>query len=204
MWEYEQALWSQGVQLVAGVDEAGRGALYGDVVAACVVLPPGISIPGVDDSKKLTPKRREALFDEICAKALAIGIGRVDEKQIDRLNIRQATRLAMRLAVESLSVRPEHLLIDAEQVEMALPQWSIIRGDQLSLSIAAASIVAKVTRDRLCQQWEERDPGYGIAQHKGYATAYHRQQLLLRGPSPHHRVSFLGKIFKKIGEMGHA
>ena len=112
--------------------------------------------------------------------------------------------MAMRQAVENLSVCPQYVLIDAEQIDSPLPQWSIIRGDQLSQSIAAASIVAKVTRDRLCRQWEERDPGYGIAKHKGYATAYHRQQLLLRGPSPHHRRSFLGKILQEIGEADHA
>jgi len=203
MWEYEERLWAQGIELIAGVDEAGRGALYGDVVAACVVLPPGVTIAGVDDSKKLTPKRREELFEEICEKALAIGISCVDEQEIDRINIRQATRLAMRQAVERLAVRPQHLLIDAEQIDVSLPQWSIIRGDQLSQSIAAASIVAKVTRDRLCKQWDVRDPGYGIARHKGYATAFHRQQLLLLGPSPHHRRSFLGKIFQEIGEVNH-
>ncbi len=204
MWPYEERLWREGLEWVAGVDEAGRGALYGDVVAACVILPPGTDIPGIDDSKKLTPKQREALYEEICAKAVAIGIGRVDEQQIDRWNIRQATRMAMRQAVECLAVRPQHLLIDAEQIDLPLPQWSIVRGDQLSLAIAAASVVAKVTRDRLCLQWEERDPGYGIARHKGYATAYHRQQLLLRGPSPHHRRSFLGKILQEIGEADHA
>lgn len=203
MWEYEERLWAQGIELIAGVDEAGRGALYGDVVAACVVLPPGVTIAGVDDSKKLTPKRREELFEEICEKALAIGISCVDEQEIDRINIRQATRLAMRQAVERLAVRPQHLLIDAEQIDVSLPQWSIIRGDQLSQSIAAASIVAKVTRDRLCKQWDVRDPGYGIARHKGYATAFHRQQLLLLGPSPHHRRSFLSKIFQEIGEVNH-
>ena len=204
MWSYEEQLWSQGIEWIAGVDEAGRGALYGDVVAACVILPPRTVIPGVDDSKKLTPKRREQLYEEICAKAVAIGISCVDEQQIDRLNIRQATRLAMRQAVERLSVQPQHLLIDAEKIDLPLPQWSIIHGDQLSQSIAAASIIAKVTRDRLCMEWEKRDPGYGIAKHKGYATAFHRQQLLQLGPSPHHRRSFLGKIFQEIEEAHHA
>jgi len=201
---FEEQLWAQGIDWIAGVDEAGRGALYGDVVAACVVLPPRVTIPGIDDSKKLSPKRREAMFEEICAKAVAIGISCVDERLIDRINIRQATRMAMRQAVEQLSVRPQYVLVDAEQIDGPWPQHSIIHGDQLSQAIAAASIVAKVTRDRLCQQWEERDPGYGIAQHKGYATAYHRQQILLRGPSPHHRRSFLKKILPEIREVHHA
>ncbi len=204
MLSYEKWLWAEGIRYVAGVDEAGRGALYGDVVAACVVFPPHTIIHGVNDSKKLSAKQREELYEEISEKALAIGIGRADEAQIDRWNIRQATRMAMRQAVEQLSIRPGYILIDAEQIESSIPQLAIVRGDQQSQTIAAASIVAKVTRDRLCQQWEARDPGYGIAKHKGYATAYHREQILQLGPSPHHRRTFLGKLLQEIEEERHA
>lgn len=194
MLTYERSLWEQGYTYVAGVDEAGRGCLYGDVVAACVLLPPGLEIPGVDDSKKLTPAKREALYQVIVEQALAIGIGRVEAPLIDELNIKQATRLAMRRAVLAANHRLDHLLVDAERVEMAIPQTSLIRGDARSHSIACASIVAKVTRDRDCLAWEERDPGYGIAQHKGYPTAFHRERVRELGPSPHHRRSFLRKV----------
>jgi ribonuclease HII len=201
---YEKRLWEEGLTYVAGVDEAGRGSLYGDVVAACVIFPPHSVVKGVNDSKKLSPKQREELYEVILRKAVAVGIGRADAAQIDRWNIRQATRMAMRQAVEQLSIRPEYILVDAEQIECPIPQLAIVRGDQQSQTIAAASIVAKVTRDRLCQQWEARDPGYGIAQHKGYATAYHRERILQLGPSPHHRRSFLGKLLQVLGEERHA
>ena len=158
MLTYENELWAQGITVIAGVDEVGRGCLFGDVVAAAVVLPRGCRLDGVDDSKKLSEKQREALLPEIEAQALAIGIGRVDAGTIDRINIRQASRLAMKRAVESLGTTPGHLLVDAESVELPIPQTAIIHGDALSLSIAAASIVAKVTRDRLCLEWDAMYP----------------------------------------------
>ncbi|HZG84420.1 ribonuclease HII [Paenibacillus sp.] len=194
MLTYENELWAQGVAAVAGVDEVGRGCLFGDVVAAAVVLPRGCRLDGVDDSKKLSEKQREALLPAIESQAIAIGVGRVDAETIDRINIRQASRLAMKRAVEALGTAPEHLLVDAESVDLPIPQTAIIHGDALSLSIAAASIVAKVTRDRLCLEWDAMYPEYGIAAHKGYATKFHRERLIEFGPSPLHRQSFLGKV----------
>lgn len=194
MLEYEKQLWGKGLQYIAGVDEAGRGCLFGDVVAAAVILPEGMIINGVNDSKKLSEKKRNELYERIHEEAISIGIGRVEAVVIDRINIKQASRLAMKYAVEQLSVQPEHVLIDAEQFDSPLAQTSIIKGDQLSQSIAAASIVAKVTRDRLCEQWERDFPGYEIAKHKGYATKVHRERLLELGPSIQHRQSFLNNI----------
>ncbi|KKO54520.1 ribonuclease HII [Paenibacillus sp. DMB20] len=177
---------------IAGIDEVGRGCLFGDVVAAAVILPQGLVIEGINDSKKLSAKKRDALYDLIMEKALAVGVGQVDAAEIDRINIKQAARLAMKMALERLAVTPQFLLVDAEKVDCDIPQLAIIKGDANSQSIAAASIVAKVTRDRLCEgTWEARYPEYGIAVHKGYATKYHREQLLIHGPSAMHRKSFL-------------
>lgn len=197
MLDYEKQLWGNGLQYIAGVDEAGRGCLFGDVVAAAVIFPEGLVINGINDSKKLSEKRRNELFEHIHHEAISIGIGRVDATVIDRINIKQASRLAMKYAVEQLAVQPEHVLIDAEQIDSALAQTSIVKGDQLSQSIAAASIVAKVTRDRLCEQWERDFPGYEIAKHKGYATKVHRERLLEMGPSAQHRLSFLNNLINR-------
>ncbi|MED4956929.1 ribonuclease HII [Paenibacillus sp. FSL R5-0527] len=192
---YEREYWSS-YRYIAGVDEVGRGCLFGDVVAAAVILPQGLLLEDVDDSKKLSPKKREKLYDLILEKAVAVGIGYADVATIDRINIKQASRLAMKLAVEQLSVAPEFLLVDAEKVDVDIPQLAVIKGDATSQSIAAASIIAKVTRDRLCQgEWDARYPEYGIAVHKGYATKLHREQLLALGPTPMHRKSFLGNLF---------
>lgn len=192
---YEKEIWEQSYRSIAGVDEVGRGCLFGDVVAAAVILPVGLIIDGVDDSKKLTAKKRESLFEIIMEQALAVGVGYVDSSVIDEINIKQASRLAMKKAVEGLSHTPDYMLIDAEKVDLPLPQRSIIKGDANSQSIAAASIVAKVTRDRLCAGlWEELYPNYGIAIHKGYATKLHRQQITALGPTDMHRRSFLGNI----------
>ncbi len=191
---WERKLWDDGLTLVAGVDEVGRGCLFGDVVAAAVVLPAGLTIEGIDDSKRLSPKKREALYEEIVGSAVAWAVGRVDAATVDRINIRQAARMAMKLAVENLGVVPEHLLVDAETVPVDLPQTAIIKGDAKSQSIGAASIVAKVTRDRLCETWDKLYPGYGIASNKGYATREHREALLALGPTPLHRRSFLQGI----------
>lgn len=177
---------------IAGIDEVGRGCLFGDVVAAAVILPQGLVIEGINDSKKLSAKKRDSLYDLIMEKALAVGVGQVDAAEIDRINIKQAARLAMKMALEQLAVTPQFLLVDAEKVDSDIPQLAIIKGDANSQSIAAASIVAKVTRDRLCEGiWEARYPEYGIAVHKGYATKYHREQLLIHGPCAMHRKSFL-------------
>lgn len=194
MLEYERALWEQGLELVAGVDEVGRGCLFGDVVAAAVILPKGRELPEITDSKKLSPKKREELYDCIMREAVAVGIGSVDAATIDRINIKQAARLAMKQAVLRLDPAPQYLLVDAETIDLPLPQNAIIKGDALSQSIAAASIVAKVTRDRRCLQWDLEYPEYDIAVHKGYATARHRERLLQYGPSPLHRQSFLKKM----------
>lgn len=191
--QFERRLWENGVTYVAGVDEAGRGCLFGDVVAAAVVLPRGLVIPDVDDSKKLSAAKREELYAVVVEKAVAVGVGRVDAGTIDRINIRQAVRLAMKRAIEQLGLCPEHVLIDAETIDVALPQTPIVRGDSLSQSIAAASIVAKVTRDRLCAEWDAAFPQYGIARHKGYGTKEHREAVLRFGPTPLHRMTFLSK-----------
>ncbi|OBZ19523.1 ribonuclease HII [Bacillus sp. FJAT-27264] len=192
---YEKEGWEKSYRRIAGVDEVGRGCLFGDVVAAAVILPEGLIIEGVDDSKKLSAKKRDALFELIMEQALAVGVGHVDATVIDEINIKQASRLAMRKAVEGLSHSPDYMLVDAEKVDLPLPQRAIIKGDANSQSIAAASIVAKVTRDRLCEGlWEELYPNYGIAIHKGYATKLHREQITALGPTPMHRRSFIGRI----------
>lgn len=194
MLDYERALWEQGITYIAGIDEVGRGCLFGDVVAAAVILPQGWELPGVNDSKKLSEKKRDALYDVIMAEAISVGVGAVDAATIDRINIKQAARLAMKQAVEQLNPEPQHLLVDAEKVDVSIRQDAIIKGDALSQSIAAASIIAKVTRDRQCLQWDLDYPEYEIAIHKGYATAKHRERLLEYGASPLHRRSFLGKL----------
>lgn len=201
MLEYEKELWGKGIRLIAGIDEVGRGCLFGDVVAAAVVLPEGLVIEGVDDSKKLSEKRREALFDIISEQALSIGIGYADAATVDRINIKQAARLAMKQALDKLDIQPEYLLVDAEKVDTPLPQLAVIHGDALSQSIAAASIIAKVTRDRMCLGWDLTYPEYGISIHKGYATKQHRQALEIYGPSPLHRRSFLSKILAQQQEL---
>ncbi|WP_422657314.1 ribonuclease HII [Paenibacillus sp. EC2-1] len=191
---YEREYWPA-YELIAGIDEVGRGCLFGDVIAAAVVLPQGLVIEGINDSKKLSAKKRDALYDQIMEEALAVGIGCVDAETIDRINIKQAARLAMKMALEELAVTPQFLLVDAEKVDCDIPQLAIIKGDANSQSIAAASIVAKVTRDRLCEgAWNEAYPEYGIAIHKGYATKLHREQLGILGPTPLHRRSFLRNI----------
>jgi ribonuclease HII len=195
MLHYEQQAWGSGFSAIAGVDEVGRGCLFGDVIAGAVILPPGLIIDGIDDSKKLSEKKRELLYDVIAEQSLAWAVARVDAATIDRINIKQASRLAMKLAVESLAVPADYILVDAEIVDLALPQESIIKGDANSQSIAAASIMAKVTRDRLClTEWEQEYPDYGIAIHKGYATKLHREKLLEHGPSELHRRTFLKKL----------
>ncbi|WP_411346082.1 ribonuclease HII [Paenibacillus sp. WLX1005] len=192
---YERECWAASYEHVAGVDEVGRGCLFGDVVAAAVVMPQELIIEGVTDSKKLSDKKREQLYTQIMDQALAVGIGHVSAAIVDEINIKQAARLAMKIALEQLTVSPNYILVDAEQVDLPQPQRSIIKGDANSHSIAAASIIAKVTRDRLCVgEWEEQYPGYGIAGHKGYATKLHRERILELGVTPLHRRSFLGNL----------
>lgn len=201
MLQYEDELWKQGYKWIAGIDEVGRGCLFGDVVAAAVIMPVHRSFEDINDSKKISEKKREKLYDKIMDAALGIGIGTVSAELIDEINIKQASRLAMKQAVEQLQMNPDYLLIDAERVEMDVPQLSIIHGDARSQSIAAASIIAKVTRDRMCLKWDMDFPEYGIASHKGYATKRHRENLLHAGASPMHRKSFLKNIFKEQLEL---
>lgn len=190
---FERIAHSQGFQSVAGVDEVGRGPLAGPVMAAAVILPRGLHIPGIDDSKKLSPFKREILFEVITAKALSIGIGIVEPEVIDNINILQATRLAMLNAVEQLTPKPDYLLIDGiTPINTGIPQKTVKKGDSLSLSIAAASIIAKVTRDRLMVEMDLLYPGYGFAGHKGYGSALHMAAIRRLGPSPIHRLTFGG------------
>ncbi len=178
-------------QLVAGVDEVGRGPLFGDVVTAAVILDPNYPIDGLADSKKLTEKRRNALFDEIKAKALAWSVARASVEEIDQLNILQATMLAMTRAVEGLSVTPNYALIDGNRCPvLSCPCEAVVKGDGKIPAISAASIIAKVTRDREMLAFDQQFPGYGLAKHKGYPTAVHLQALRQLGPTPLHRRSF--------------
>jgi ribonuclease HII len=199
--DFERESWEKGITLIAGVDEVGRGCLFGDVVAAAVILPQGLILEGLDDSKKLSEKKRNRLYDEIMADALAVGVGIVDAGIIDRINIKQAARLAMKLAVEQLKFVPEQLFVDAEVVDVAIDQLSIIKGDARSASIAAASVIAKVTRDRMCEQWEKQYPGYGLSVHKGYATKQHREAIKTLGATPLHRQSFLRNILAEQQQL---
>jgi len=195
MRRHEAELWGKGLELVAGVDEAGRGPLAGPVVAAAVVLPREMPFAGIDDSKKLSPGRREEVYDLIRQHAVAVGVGSVSHTVIDEINILRATHKAMREAIEALGADlgrpPEHALVDGDEVSvLPVPQTAIHRGDELSTAIAAASIVAKVTRDRLLVQYEETYPGYGFARHKGYGTPEHLAALTRLGPCEIHRRSF--------------
>lgn len=195
MSRFENTLRAEGYQLIAGVDEVGRGPLAGPVMAGAVILPSDteLVIPGVDDSKKLTPLRRAALFEEIKEKAIAWAVGTVDVETIDRVNILQATKQAMKLAVEALRPQAEVLLIDAVHLDaVLLPQRSIIKGDGASVSIAAASIVAKETRDQWMREMDEIYPQYGFASNKGYGSAQHIAALRQYGPCPLHRRTFIG------------
>jgi ribonuclease HII len=187
---YEKQAWAAGARRVAGVDEAGRGSLFGPVVAAAVILDPEYRIRGLRDSKLLLEKRREELADRIRERALGVAVASVDAAMIDRINIYQASRLAMLEAVTQLQPCPDHLLVDAMHLESECPQTSIIHGDALSASIAAASIIAKVERDRMAREWDQAYPMYGLAANKGYSTPQHLKSLQEHGPSPLHRQSF--------------
>ena len=197
LWLYEKEAFADGFQLVCGVDEAGRGPLAGPVYAAAVILPPELVIPGLNDSKKLTDKKRRELYDVITAEAVSYGIAFASEKEIDEINILQATFLAMARALEKLTPQPELALIDGNRArDFGLPVRTIVKGDSLSASIAAASILAKVTRDRLMEQYDETYPQYGFAVHKGYGTKRHYEALREFGPSPIHRRTFLRKFYE--------
>ncbi len=190
--ETEHQLWTRGYRWIAGLDEAGRGCLAGPVVAAAVVLAPDTRIDGLDDSKKLTPTVRDEVIDRITAEALAVGVGHCSPAEIDTWNILHASLEAMRRAVKNLALPPDYLLIDGNKTiaNAPCPQEALVKGDAHSLSIAAASVVAKVTRDRLMVRLHDDFPAYGWAGHKGYPTAAHYEALRIHGPSPHHRRSF--------------
>lgn len=188
--KYEKLAWSSGAQLVAGVDEVGRGSLFGPVVAAACILEPSYRIRGLRDSKLLTEAERNALYERIREHCISYYVAAVDVARIDQINIYHASRLAMKLAVEQLPVRPDHLLIDAMLIEFDCPQTKIIHGDALSASIAAASILAKVERDAMIRAWDPVYPAYGLASNKGYSAPRHLKALREIGPSPLHRQSF--------------
>jgi len=191
MYLYEKEAFEQGLEFVAGMDEAGRGPLAGPVVAACVMLPKDCLIEGVNDSKKLSPVKREKLYDIIMEQAISVGIGIVDEKTIDEINILNATKMAMKMAVERVSPKPQLILIDAVELDdMDIPQKAIVKGDMLSISIASASIIAKVTRDRMITEADKKYPVYGFGRHKGYGTKQHIDAIKKYGICPIHRVSF--------------
>jgi ribonuclease HII len=192
-YRFERAAWRRGLERVAGLDEAGRGPLAGPVVAAAVVLWPGGMISGVDDSKRLTPDERAEIFAEIERRAMAVAVGIVGARTIDRVNILEATRLAMRQALGALGVSPDLVLTDwVALAGLPWPQRNLVRGDQRSATVAAASIVAKVTRDRLMEEADREFPQYGFGRHKGYPTAEHRRTLAQHGPCPLHRRRFHG------------
>jgi ribonuclease HII len=188
--KFEKKAWATGALMVAGVDEVGRGSLFGCVVAAAVILDPAYRLRGLRDSKLLLPERREILAERIREHAIAWAVAAVDAAVIDQINIYQASRLAMREAVSRLAPLPDHLLVDALRLDCELPQYPIIHGDALSVSIAAASILAKVERDRLVREWDPVFPMYGLASNKGYSTPRHLAALREHGPCPLHRQSF--------------
>lgn len=192
LWTLENEIYDSGIKCLCGVDEAGRGPLAGPVCAAAVILPRGLEIAGLNDSKKLTEKKREALYDVICENALAYGIAFAEVEEIEQLNILQATFLAMNRAIEKLSVTPELALIDGNRnTGISMPSRCVIKGDSLCADIAAASILAKVTRDRYMMQLHEQYPQYHFDRHKGYGTKLHYDAIREHGASPVHRMSFL-------------
>ncbi len=196
LWEFEEKYYKQNFKFVCGVDEAGRGPLAGPVCAAAVILPPHIEIPGLNDSKKLTDKRRRELMPIIKDAAIAYGIAFTDEKEIDRINILQATFLAMERAVSQLSIKPDILLVDGNrEKDFGIPVETIVKGDSRSASIAAASVLAKVTRDDYLLQMASQYPEYGFEIHKGYGTKAHYAALVEHGPCPIHRMTFLKKFY---------
>ena len=196
MWEIEDSCYADGVKIICGVDEAGRGPLAGPVCAAAVILPPHLEIPGLTDSKKLTDKKRRELFPIIKEQALAYGIGLASEAEIDEINILQATFLAMQRALDQLEIKPDLALIDGNrEKDFGLSVKTVVKGDSLSMNIAAASILAKVTRDDLMVELAETYPQYGFEIHKGYGTKAHYAALTEHGPSPIHRMTFLKKFY---------
>lgn len=202
MLDIENQILESGYENIACIDEVGRGCLAGDVLACAIIMPKDLRIEGVMDSKKISERKREVLYDEILSQAIGYGIGRVSSDVIDDINIKASTRLAMKKAVENIKskegkqIRADYLLIDAESVDLDIPQTSIVKGDDKSHGIACASIIAKVFRDRLCLDWDKKYPAYNLKQHKGYGTKEHRENIKKVGPSPIHRITFLKNILK--------
>ena len=205
LYRYENELYSSGIRYIAGVDEVGRGPLIGSVVTACVVLPKGFVLEGLTDSKKLSEKKRDMFYDVIMDKAIAVGIGECNEKEIDKYNIYEATKIAMKRAIAKANeiIKIDHVLIDAMPLELDIPNTSIIKGDAKSISIAAASVIAKVTRDRMMYELDKKYPMYDLAKNKGYPTKKHRDAIIKYGITKYHRLSY-GPVFEnrnKINEI---
>ncbi len=199
-YNFENEYYEKGYKFICGIDEVGRGCLFGDVVSCAIIMPKDEYIDGVNDSKKLSPKKREELYTKILESSIAVGIGRANPDIIDKVNIKMATHISMINALENLrdkegkKIITDCVLIDAETIETGIFQKAIIKGDESCYSIACASIIAKVYRDNLCNKWAEKYPHYGIEKHKGYATKYHREALKAYGPTEMHRKSFLKNI----------
>ncbi len=189
-YKYERELREKGINLIAGVDEVGRGPLVGPVVAACVILPLEFDLPGLTDSKKISEKKRDILFDMITEQAISIGVGIVDHKIIDEVNIYEATKIAMKEAINNCSILPEHVLIDAMPLSLDIPTTSIIKGDLKSITISAASVIAKVTRDRMMYELDEKYPMYDFKSNKGYPTKKHLEAIEKYGILDSHRKSY--------------
>lgn len=190
LYKYEKELYKSGCKYIGGVDEVGRGPLIGSVVAACVILPFNFALEGLTDSKKLSEKKRDEFYKIIWDKAIAIGIGIVDEKVIDEVNIYEATKIAMKKAICDTNIKPDHVLIDAMPLDIDVPTTSIIKGDAKSISIAAASVIAKVTRDKMMYELDKIYPMYGLASNKGYGTKKHIEAIKKYGITKYHRLSF--------------
>lgn len=190
LYKYEKELYDKGCKYIGGVDEVGRGPLIGSVVAACVILPFDFALEGLTDSKKLSEKKRDEFYKIIWDKAIAIGIGIVDEKVIDEVNIYEATKIAMKKAISDTDIKPDHVLIDAMPLDIDVPTTSIIKGDAKSISIAAASVIAKVTRDRMMYELDKIYPMYDLANNKGYGTKKHIEAIKKYGITKYHRLSF--------------
>ena len=188
--KYEKELRKNGIKLIAGVDEVGRGPLVGPVVTACVILPEEFNLEGLTDSKKLSEKKRNFFYDEIKRQAISIGIGIVSNEEIDKISIYEATKVAMKQAISNCDVKPEHVLIDAMKLDLDIPSTSIIKGDLLSISISAASVIAKVTRDRMMYELDEKYPMYNFKGNKGYPTKEHLEAIKKYGIIPEHRKSY--------------
>lgn len=208
MLQIENEIYEKGYNYIACIDEVGRGCLAGSVVACAIIMPKGLLIDGVNDSKKLSAKKRDKLFDEIVEKSIAIGIGEIDCKIIDEVNIKNATKMAMLQAVSNLKTKegqaivPDYLLIDAEKLNVDIPQSNIIKGDEKCHGIASASIIAKVTRDRMMDELDKIYPEYNFKKNKGYGTKEHTDALLKNGITDIHRFSFLKKILNTTEQMG--